>query len=146
VDWQSGLAGMGLCLVGVIGYKLVAILIRATARRWGKSSPARRAFRRGTDVAFYKRLESVLASHGFRRHATQTPHEFAVGVESTLSRSLPTNGVQTIPLRVVDAYYDVRFGDRPLAEDQASALDQAITALAKSLKDSARQRAHRQSG
>jgi len=76
----------------------------------------------GSDVAFYARMIRYLAKSGYRRSPGQTPREFATQVSQKRPdwRSL-------IP--AVNAYYQVRYGARPLSNQQQELVDRLLLTL-----------------
>lgn len=94
------------------------------------------ALRRGPKVEFYRRLESILAKHGFRRHAQQTPGEFAVAVGNQLRGMAGDSDDKTlaeIPAKVVELFYQVRFGGDRLDTDDMQRLENWLGTLQRSL-------------
>jgi len=118
--WQAGLAVslvlLVLLVIGLLGYRLA---------RWlaPRLAPLVRRRRAGAtqSVEFYARLERLLARRGLCRPAGQTPREFAMAAAGQLDRDLAE-----APERVVAAFYQVRFGRRPLDKHQAEAVEQAL--------------------
>lgn len=97
--YAGGAAGIAAALA-------VALVIqRRRARGRGRPvSPRRRALR----VPFYEELLRALDAHGWRRAPSETPREFAARVA--------TEGGDAFrpAARVIEAFYAVRFGGRPL--------------------------------
>lgn len=103
--------------------------------------------RSGTRIEFYRRLETILAKHGIRRDAHQTPSEFATlagnQLRTKLSDSSPTadskldsppvSEIAEVPRKVVDLFYRVRFGDDRLDTDDLQRLENWLGSLQKSL-------------
>jgi hypothetical protein len=80
-------------------------------------------------VEFYERLESLLAELGLVRPETLTQCEFAqAAADGLTARGLPPS-VASVPIRVTDAFYRVRFGRRHLDKHQLHAVEQALTLL-----------------
>jgi hypothetical protein len=63
-------------------------------------------------VAFYRQLEKTLARQGLRRSASQTQRQFAEAAARHLAASPQHADLAPIPARIVDAFYQVRFGHR----------------------------------
>ncbi len=78
------------------------------------------------DVAFYRRLENLLSRYGLTRCDSQTHREFARESGATIATSTGKIEIADLPLAIVDAFYQVRFGEKALAGDQAAAIDQAL--------------------
>ena len=107
-SWQGGLAAIGLCLLGVVMYLVGRRLWQYVPRiRWGGW---KRRSRRRQSVAFYRRLEKLLARIGVQRGPAQTPRELAAAARAALADHGIMPDAATIPRDVVEAYYQVRFG------------------------------------
>jgi Flp pilus assembly protein TadB len=123
-----------LVLIGMLALA-VYLLLRRIAPRW---FPWRRRQdqhdgRRGIQVEFYQRFERLLARQRLLRPASQTPREFAIVCGGQLAESTVTQGFASLPRRIVDAYYRVRFGNRPLDKHESEAVEQALAALEQGL-------------
>lgn len=108
---------------------------------------SRRGFRRGTRdrealpaPGLYARLLAVLSSHGLAPQPGDTPREFAASVSEMLGNRAGTAAVAGVPSEWVEAYYESRFGDRPLPPERQSALEAGLQELARSLSESTRGR------
>ncbi len=87
------------------------------------------------EVAFFLRLVRMLSRTGLERAPAETQREFARRASTFLTQR-PTNrdGLATVPEQVVDAYYRVRFGQRPLPPETVSWLDQRLDDLERDLQ------------
>jgi len=137
--WLLGVAlplGLGLCLLTAGAWGLA----RLVARLWrrlaaGGDLPAGRGPIR---VEFYRRFEGLLARRGLVRLPAQTPRQFARAAAVRLAQPAggepgPSAGrgqQPELPSAVVDAFYQVRFGRRPLDNSQAEAVEHALAELA----------------
>ncbi len=83
-------------------------------------------------VEFYRRLEVLLARQGITRHPGQTQHEFADAAGAQIARSTGRLRLAPLPGRVAEAFYQVRFSQLPLDNDQAQAVEHALDELAAS--------------
>jgi transglutaminase-like putative cysteine protease len=129
-SWRGGLAAMVFCLVLVGCYRLGLLLIARLRQR----SAASRDDREYQAIGFYRRLESILALHGFRREAAQTPREFAMAAAGQLADRPSLRSAARLPRQVVDAFYLVRFGRRTLDNQQAEALENDLQTLEMALR------------
>ena len=80
-------------------------------------------------VAFHERFLRLVARRGFAREANQTSLELAAEVEHRLAHAATGQAAQTAPRRIVEAFYQVRFGDRPLDRRQLAAVEKALADL-----------------
>ena len=83
---------------------------------------------------FYLRLERLLTKLSIVRTADQTPRELALAAGGELSELAHTRSAAPLPRRIVDYYYRVRFGNRPLEAEERSEVEQALTALELAMK------------
>ena len=116
-----------------------AVVIFALMRAVNSVSRRRAAMRRATTKhqrrmaapteEFYLRLERLLTKLSIVRTADQTPRELALAAGGELSELAHTRSAAPLPRRIVDYYYRVRFGNRPLEAEERSEVEQALTAL-----------------
>ncbi|MGE3821700.1 MAG: DUF3488 and DUF4129 domain-containing transglutaminase family protein, partial [Isosphaeraceae bacterium] len=127
-------------LVSFVGLLLVVGLFRLI--RW----VVRRilALYRGPEVdplstspgaTHYRRLAQLLAEFQIERQVTETQEEFAHRATAFLSgRGPDTLEVVDVPRRVVEAFYRVRFGEKPLSAQAAEDLESRLNALESQLR------------
>jgi transglutaminase-like putative cysteine protease len=99
-----------------------------SARLTGRSG--RVVGRHRARVEFYNRLETLLARQGLVRSAGQTQHEFATVAGTRIAAIAGRPQLARLPVRVVDAFYQVRFGQLPLDSSQTEAVEHALAELA----------------
>ena len=99
----------------------IAVLVRLRRRPFGWRF--RRSGGRGA-VQFYRELLGVLARKGFVKEINLTPREFAATVEA--------NGWPELAevSRVIEIYYRVRYGGRPLSKSERVRITQILHRLA----------------
>ena len=123
--WVTSLVVGAFAIIGVVAW-----------RRWmNRRVPAHRS-RNGRpdaspppEVPFYRKLERILAKHGIRRAHGQTPREFAVVAGSQLRELDGGAQIAGLPRQIVDAFYKVRFGGRPLDEQQTADIQSVLHAI-----------------
>jgi hypothetical protein len=133
-----------LSFVTVLGFLLVALLRTAlrmfrrreygrTFQEWlqGVVSPA--AVAQPARVEFFRRLEKLLARRRFRRRAPQTQREFAEQVARELPPLADEPGAAHRLRAIVEAFYRVRFGSRPLDSQETEAIERALHDLEQTL-------------
>ncbi len=114
---------------------LTLVFARLAARplsrlRWPVfTRKAKRRLNNGERVDFYDRLERLLARHGFRRQLTQTPLEFALTTGAELVAVAELRPAATLPRRIVEAYYRVRYGRHPLDSHELGFVEQHLAEL-----------------
>lgn len=121
-----------LIALAAIGLVAVTWLARRAATR------LRRARDDGPDlasgVAIYRRLQTILSGFGLARLGPETPREFARRVADAIA--VRHAGLAELPSRIVEAFYSVRFGDKPLDQDQLLELELGLDELEAVLKPS----------
>lgn len=127
-SWRAGLVGMAIS----------AVLIFAGRWIWSHSGRLARWFgwvgrRHGQEafasVEFYHQLEALLAPRGLVRAPQQTQREFALAAGGTLADEPETQAVASLPLRIADAFYRVRFGRADLDKQETEAVEHALSEL-----------------
>ncbi len=115
-------------------------------RLFGKTTSQRVGQRIGVD--FYKRFVNLVGRYGLHREGRQTHREFAQHiVRDFLARGLHgvpavenggTSGqgleLARLPNKIVEAYYEVRFGKRQLSQLEQAEIETAITSMETALK------------
>jgi hypothetical protein len=83
---------------------------------------------------FYQEMLSLLASEGLEKPATVTPRQYALAAAELLRQHPATADVATVPVRIVDLFYRVRFGHYPLTDQELHEVDQLLERLAEALR------------
>jgi hypothetical protein len=85
-------------------------------------------------IAFYARFLDLLARHARLRPAPgQTPLEFGTTASRLLRNWEATVALSDLPSLVAALFYRVRFGGKPLAEDERSTINKRLDDLALAL-------------
>ena len=121
--------GMTLLLsslgVGYFAYRTVRLTVILAA--WLLPQRRSRTERRAR-IAFYRRLESLLARHGLRRRPGQTHREFALVVGHHLANG-QAEQAEAAALLITEAFYEVRFGNGSLDSFGTQRVEQALRDL-----------------
>ncbi len=89
----------------------------------------------GLTPFFYGRLlDTLKRGLGIWPGTGETAGEFAVAAAHRLGADPQTHAVAGVPAATAEIYYRVRFGDRPLTEDQRHGLDARLSALESAFK------------
>ncbi len=121
-SWLGATLLFGALGFGYLAYRLFRWFLWLIARLLpnGRRQPGRRS-----RIAFYRRLEAVLARHGLNRRAGQTHREFALAVGPYLANGHSLQA-QSAALLVTDAFYEVRFGSGSLDSLRMQRVEQAL--------------------
>jgi transglutaminase-like putative cysteine protease len=98
-------AGLGAVLLVFLYRKIIKLKIWQNLFFWIKQK------NEATVIEFYERMQTVLASKGFRREPHQTPLEFAYTIQMPEAVSL------------TEKYNRVRFGEKNLSNDEAKEIE-----------------------
>lgn len=117
--------------LGVVAAVVLAVFYVGLALgRW-------RRRRRTTDApasktpAFYSRLVTILSRYAcLHPHCGQTPQEYGEAARAFLQTRAALNALAELPTRVVELFYQVRFGGRPLSGTEHQALDAELDRFA----------------
>ena len=119
------LVSFGALLLLVGFFRMASWLIRELIRRISGSKAANSTGMAG--VQFYRRLLQLLSEYGLERPPAETPREFARRAAIFLAgHGSGTEAVADVPPLVVDAFYQIRFGEHTIREDD---LDHVIARL-----------------
>lgn len=128
-SWKGGLVAMGVSLVLVGLYRLLASWV-AAMRRWLQR---RQHTASRTRVEFYQRLENLLAGYGYQRPPGQTHREFAMATGGQLAETPQLRQAAPLPRRLVDVFYRVRFGHHELSTSEAEEISRTLEELERML-------------
>lgn len=137
-NWRAGLWGMFVTGV-VIGLWRLFSWLPSIFLSWIRRRTRQAAMRRRHEVDFYRRLESLLAHGRWNRTTAQTPREFAAAAQRSLAASRVTAPAAFVPPEVVEAYYEVRFGNRALDAPRIDAIERGLDRLELALENSQEQ-------
>ena len=115
-------------VVALLAFGLIAmrILRGRGGRRGGKTKTKRAA---GPEIEFYARLVRLLQQHGILRGPAETQREFADATRQRLLAMGVSNAAAGVPDEIAAAYYEARFGRRPVGDDATGRLHRAIEEL-----------------
>ena len=136
LDQLGGVAGWLAAAAVFISAMAILAGVGWLAGRMGRSLWARWAGSRAnhvrhSEIAFYRRLETLLARHGIVRAAGQTQREFAVAAGRQLALMAGQPRLMALPGVVADAFYRVRFGRQPLDNLESQAVEHVLGELTK---------------
>lgn len=88
----------------------------------------------GSDAGFYRRWESVLRRWGLDRGTAQTPREFAQQAGGQLAEAAGEPQLREASQRVIDAFYQVRFGGAALDEPAVALVEDALARIQQAVR------------
>lgn len=124
----SFLAGTGLVFL----FRAARSIWRRLARWLRPGGPGRAGPL--ADVAFYKRLVSLLSSQGLERANAETPREFGSRAIANLTARCGDDSLLDVPRQVIEAFYRVRYGNEAIENDEARDLREKIDRLEQALQ------------
>ena len=127
-NWRAGLAAVVLMVITAVTFRFARQPL-GTAFTWLRAQQNTRDVRSTPRVLFYDQFEALLARHGMRRSPGQTPREFAVEVGGQMADAAHWQHASSLPRRVVDAFYRVRFGAVTLDREEEEAVQQTLDNL-----------------
>jgi len=82
---------------------------------------------------WYRRLLDALNPHGYSTQVGQTPAEFAATVRESLASRPGSVPFADVPIEWTNAYYQSRFGDRPISDSEKMMLETRLDKLREAL-------------
>lgn len=130
-SWQGGLITFALLLAlcGTV-WALRRSLVLAR-RLW--QGVRRRDRNVAPRIDFYERFRKLCASRRLVRGPSQTQREFAEQVRRSFQQSLDSSELRDVPANLTEHFYQIRFGNVPLIEEQAREIDRQLTRLERAL-------------
>jgi transglutaminase-like putative cysteine protease len=125
-----------LSLLCIIGLAAVACgVVFATWRYWRRQQGPRSGASVCSDAAFYPRLLRILTRNvSLRPCLAQTPREYGTAAHALLLTRPKWAALAELPRRVVEVFYRVRFGGRPLNEGERQAINSELDRFAEALR------------
>jgi hypothetical protein len=143
--WELDARKLGRVWLACLAVALLVVLLRVRlramlARRRRRNGRRSAAGNGRAAVAFYQRLEDVLARFGQMRHSSQTQREFARSAAARIARASGQHAVSAWALEVVDAFYQVRFGAGQLDHQQTRAIEERLGKIQQAVSNLPRDR------
>jgi len=114
-------AALGLVRVGRwIPWSGLFRVVRPTARRLRTQQAS---------VSFYRRMEKFFTRRGHPRYASQTQKEYAADLSHWLTEQSLEQELVEVPVQVAKLFYDVRFGDSQITDEQLQTVEQGLQRL-----------------
>jgi hypothetical protein len=85
-------------------------------------------------AVFFVRFLQILQRQGLERDRSETPREFALFAASQLHARLTGAGLAALPEHVAARYYQVRYGEVPLSDEELERLEAELQSLEKCLQ------------
>jgi hypothetical protein len=117
-------------ILGCIGAVVAMVLCAGLWVRWRRRRLAAAASR---GDPWLERLVNRLRVRGLSQAPSETPLEFAARAAEMLRRSPATLPLADIPIDWVEAYYEARFGDRPISQARQFALEERLDEMSRAL-------------
>ncbi|MEX0866345.1 MAG: DUF3488 and transglutaminase-like domain-containing protein [Pirellulales bacterium] len=131
-NWKGALAGL-LLVAALIGLGWSGRRLARRAAQWRQARRNSPEARRARTVEFYHRLESVLARQGIVREPYQTQQEFALSAGGRMADVPQLVPLASLPRKIVEAFYRVRFGGQPLTPEEEASIENALRQLSQAM-------------
>jgi transglutaminase-like putative cysteine protease len=125
--------GIVITLLAILTYRLSRIALAFLYRKFFRDDRGDASARPG--IAIYQRLEALLAELGLKRSRNETPREFADRVGIGLRERFQESGLEGIPQLVVQAFYQIRFGEMELDAGQIRLMDEKLSLLEHQIRE-----------
>jgi transglutaminase-like putative cysteine protease len=126
LDWYVLAALVLLTIAAYIAYRLTRLIVRSG---WRLLKRRRTRAAAQSRIEFYRRFEAILARHGLRRTANQTPLELAHRAAARLSG----RRAAALPAHLVSAFYSVRYGGGQPNAAELAAIERELDLLREGL-------------
>ena len=127
-SWRAGVAAMFACAFLWGLRQLATMLVRRLRPWWHRRRQAAIRRRKSIRVAFYERLEQLLARLDIYRSASQTQREFVAAATRLMDGRLQQEAAPLMDT-VIEAFYRVRFGGSALTDIEVHNVDASLGRL-----------------
>ena len=131
-SWPAAAATFLIGVAAIVLYRFVRLMVRLAVGLLRRHRPDGRAGA-ATHVEFYRRFTALMRRLGLRRDAQQTPRDFALLSQDWLTSRGTAIADAGAPLGIVEAYYRVRYGHRPLDSLERAQVELALKRLEKAV-------------
>jgi transglutaminase-like putative cysteine protease len=133
-SWPAAAATFLIGVVGIALYRWVRFVFWLGVRVFRRHRPVGRAGA-APHVEFYRRFTTLMRRLGRRRVAQQTPLDFALDSQIWLTAQGAATTDAAVAVGIVEAYYRVRYGHRPLDSLERTEVEQALRQLERTVAE-----------
>lgn len=133
-SWPAAVATFMIGVAAITLYRFVRLVFRLSVRFLRRHRPVGR-LGAATHVEFYRRFTTLMRRLGLRRAAAQTPRDFALDSQSWLAAQGAAGADAAVGVGIVEAYYRVRYGHRPLDSRERAQVEQALRQLERTVAE-----------
>ena len=133
-SWPAAVATFLIGVAAIALYRLVRFVVRLSVRLFRRHRPVGRA-NAASHVEFYRRFTTLMRRLGLRRAAEQTPRDFALDSQIWLTSHGTATADAAVGVGIVEAYYRVRYGHRPLDSRERAQVEQALRQLERTVAE-----------
>ncbi len=130
VSWQGGVfVFLVLLFVSGLVWSLKKIS-RLLMRNWKRQLKQQRTYQQ---VEFYNRFRKIMHTQGYSQKPAETAQEFVTASLKTLQTKFVEVDLEHWPEELVQKFYQVRFGNQPLSEQDAEQIQARLTKMESAL-------------
>ena len=134
VSWQGGVVTfmMLAAIAGLIRLQAFQRLRKHYKSLWEVRSPRHKSLT--SVIRFYEGFCTLCERHGLKLSASNSAMENAQLATRAFQAKISSAEILSVPVRVAEAFNQVRFGSQPLSDEQASAIGKDLERFAELLK------------
>lgn len=129
--WFSWEGGLAVFIIAGLFFGLkwgLRVMIRFVRFLFRQKAGQKKALN-SVDIAFYEKFRLLLAQKGLIRNRSETQQEFADHVQVNLNSELTQAQIIDYPDRFTKLFYQVRYGNHPLASQETEEIQKKLIML-----------------
>lgn len=134
VSWQGGVVTflMLATIAGLIRVQAFQRLRKQLRALWQLRSPRQKSLT--SVIRFYEGFCHLCERHGLKLSPSNSALENAEIATREFQTKISSAEIRTLPVRIAEAFNQVRFGNQPLSDEQAAAISRDLQQFAELLK------------
>lgn len=134
VSWQGGVVTfmMLAAIAGLIRYEAFQTLRKLCQSLWELRSPRHHSLK--SVIRFYEGFCTLCERHGLKLSPSNSALENAQIATSEFRTKIPSAEILSLPVRIAEAFNQVRFGNQPLTDEQSDSIGKDLEQFARLLR------------